>query len=147
MELIRCDRCGAIIRNVFLFQGNKYGSDCIEKIPYEESMVRDGINLQAVVYGLQYAKIKSADIDEIVSRIPAIGTRIDVHSNMYQVVEGYGEKQFRPRKHKEFVIRVRNIYPTAPRYNNYGWLSLRNILSNQKIDKLPKSKPSHAIMY
>ena len=124
MEATYCHRCGTRIKNVFLFQGNKYGSECIEKIPFEESAVRDGIDLNAVIQSIMYSKIKTADIDEIVNKIPAIGTRIDVHEGMFQIVVGYGSFRGRRRKNKEFGVRVKNIFPTAPKFNNEGWMNL-----------------------
>lgn len=124
METTYCHRCGTRIKNVFIFQGNKYGSECIEKIPFEESPVRDGINLDAVIQSLIYSKTKTANIDEIINKIPAIGTRIDVHEGMFQIVLGYGQFRVGHRKNKEFGVRVKNVFPTAPRYNNEGWMSL-----------------------
>jgi len=124
METTYCHRCGTRIKNVFIFQGNKYGSECIEKIPFEESAVRDGIDTTAVIQSLIYAKMKTANVDEIIDKIPPIGTRIDVHDGMYQIVVGYGKIKVRRRANQEFALRVKNIFPNAPRYNNEGWLNL-----------------------
>ena len=124
MEAIYCHRCGTRIKNVFLFQGNKYGSECIEKIPFEESIVRDGIDTSTVIQSLIYAKMKNANVNEIINKIPAIGTRIDVHEGMFQIVIGYGKMKVRRRANKEFGVRVKNIFPTAPKYNNEGWINL-----------------------
>lgn len=131
MEATYCHRCGTRIKNVFLFQGNKYGSECIEKIPFEESFVREGIDTPAVIQSLIYAKVKTADINEIINKIPAIGTRIDVHEGMFQIVVGYGKMQVRRRKNKEFAVRVKNIFPTAPRYNNEGWMKLMTAINEK----------------
>lgn len=128
-----CHRCGAQIRNVFLFQGNKYGSDCIVKIPAEEGIVGNGINIAAIAQGLIYAKKKEADLDEILKLIPAIGSTFNKQSNFYQVVIGYGSKRLTSkRKKEEFVIRVQNIFPSASKYNNQGWVSIRSLLSKNK---------------
>lgn len=125
-----CCRCGARIKNVFRFQGNTYGSECIQKIPFEESSVVTTFDLQAIVTGLEYAKMKDVDLNEIISRIPPIGTKNVRDEYMHTVVVGYGTHTFRPRKRPEFAIRVKTVYPYSPRYNGEGWRTIKSALEN-----------------
>jgi len=130
-----CSKCGTNIKNVFLYRGNKYGSECIQNIPTEELFFQDeSIDVTSIVQGFIYAKIKTGNLDFIPSMIPEIGSRIPINKyGAYKEVIGYGKHKRKLRGSKrrskeEFAIRIKSIFPAHPRMNGEGWMYVDGIL-------------------
>lgn len=150
---IVCSKCGTPIKNVFLFRGNIYGSECILSLPPEELSI-DGkrIDISAIIQGLIYAGHKSIDLSSVIEKIPAIGS--DISENRpdlpewrrpRKIVLGYGKHKRKlrhaPRRSKdEFAIRIKEYYPAHSQYNKEFWIYIDSIIPSP-----PKNKKKEHI--